>query len=162
MFKKAICSFLFLTILLQFFACQEEFYFESEKTIAEDQWTYQDSVNFTFSIADTSALYNLILDIEHATDYRFQNIYLNVATKYPSGKRIKEQLPINFADKMGKWYGDCDSEWCRLRVNLQQGAFFNAVGDYTITLEQHMRVNPLPGVRGLSLKLEDTGRRRTE
>jgi len=146
--------------LLFFLACEEDFYFESNKTITSDQWTYQDSLDFTFSIADTSTIYNLYLDINHSTAYPYQNIYLKVATRFPSGKRIKEQLPIDFADKTGKWYGNCDEEWCKLRVNLQQGAFFNAIGEHTITLEQFMRVDPLPGVRELSIKLEDTGRKR--
>ncbi len=150
----AICG------ILTFFGCKEDFYFESNKTITSGEWNHQDSLDFTFSIADTSTIYNLYLDINHSTEYPFQNIYLQVATLFPSGKRIKERLPIDFADKTGRWYGNCDSEWCNLRVNLQQGAFFNAIGNHTITLEQFMRVDPLPGIRELSIKLEDTGRKR--
>jgi len=146
--------------LLTFIGCKEDFYFESERVLTADQWSYQDSLDFTFSIADTSALYNLYLDINHSTEYPYQNVYLNVATLFPSGKRIKERLPIDFADKTGRWYGNCDSEWCKLRVNLQQDAFFNEIGKHTITLEQNMRVNPLPGIRQLSIKLEDTKRKR--
>lgn len=157
---KANILLLIFCISLSFFGCKEDFYFDSNKIITSDQWSYKDSLNFTFSIADTSTIYNLYLDINHSTEYPFQNIYLQVATRFPSGKRIKERLPIDFADKTGVWYGKCDSEWCRLRVNLQQGAFFNAIGDHTITLEQFMRVDPLPGIRALSIKLEDTGRKR--
>lgn len=149
-----------LFTLLFFFGCKEDFYFEESKELPSSQWTYQDTLNFTFQVVDTSTIYNLYLDIDHATEYPFQNVYLKVATRFPSGKRIKEQLPINFAEKTGRWYGKCDSEWCKLRVNLQQGAFFNELGDHTITLEQFMRVDPLPGIKGLSIKLEDTGRKR--
>lgn len=147
-------------ILLITFGCKENFYFEEEEVISADQWSYQDSLNFTFTIADTSALYNLLLDIDHATSYPYQNIYLQVATSFPSGKRIKEQLPIDFADKTGRWFGNCDSQWCKLRVNLQTDAFFNEVGEHTITLEQFMRVDPLPGIRKLSVKIQDTKKKR--
>jgi gliding motility-associated lipoprotein GldH len=159
MTKTNILLLIFCTTL-SFLGCKEDFYFESNKVITSDQWSYQDSLDFTFSIADTSMVYNLYLDVNHSMEYPFQNIYLQVATQFPSGKRLKERLPIDFADKTGIWYGNCDSEWCNLRVNLQQGAFFNAIGDHTITLEQFMRVNPLPGIRRLSIKLEDTGRKR--
>jgi gliding motility-associated lipoprotein GldH len=148
-----------LLVLLTTFACKENFYFESDKVLKADQWSYQDSLDFTFTIADTSNLYNIYLDITHSTEYPYQNIYLQITTQYPSGERIKERLPIDFADKTGRWYGNCDSEWCKLRVNLQGNAFFNSPGKHTITLEQNMRVESLSGVRELSLKLEDKGQK---
>ncbi len=135
-------------------------YFESTKSLNEDKWTYQDTLNFSFSISDTFAIYNLYLDIEHSTEYSYQNIYMQVYTRFPSGKRIKELLPIDFADKTGRWYGDCNKDWCNLRVMLQQGAFFNEIGEHTIALEQFMRVETLPGLRGMSIKLEETGKQR--
>jgi gliding motility-associated lipoprotein GldH len=149
-----------LLVLLTTFACKENFYYESDKVLNADQWVYQDSLNFTFAIVDTTNLYNIHLDITHSTEYPYQNIYLQIATQYPSGKRIKERLPIDFADKTGRWYGDCNSEWCKIRVNLQENAFFSSPGDHTITLEQYMRMEPLPGIRELSLKLEDIGRKK--
>ncbi len=140
--------------------CRENFYFESVKTIGQDQWSYADTLDFDFDITDTTALYDIYLDLQHATEYPYQNIYLQVYTRFPSGKRIQERLPIDFADRTGRWFGRCNTEWCRLRVNLQQDAYFNETGTYTITLEQFMRMDPLPGIREVAVRLGDSGRRR--
>lgn len=141
-------------------SCGPDFIYEKDYDLANEAWTYSDTLDFKINITDTTAIYNLYLDMEHSTDYAFQNIYLQVYTLYPNGKRIKELLPIDIADKTGKWYGNCDSDMCQLRVNLQEGAFFNATGDYVITLEQYMRKKSLLGLKSLALRIEDTGQKR--
>ncbi|MEM8908774.1 MAG: hypothetical protein AAGD05_13085, partial [Bacteroidota bacterium] len=85
-----------------------------------------------------------------------------IHTQFPSGETIKEQVPIDFADKGGQWYGDCGADWCTLRVNIQQGAFFNAMGQHIFRFEQYMRIDPLPGIKSLAFKIEETEQRRPE
>lgn len=135
--------------------CSPAYFFDKEYTISDAEWNYSDTLNFEIKMEDTTQFYNLYLDIEHAFNYPFQNIYMKVHTLYPSGKRVSELLPIDFADKTGKWYGDCNSEWCDLRVNIQQKAFFNKKGTYVITLEQFMRKEALKGVKKIGLKIEE-------
>lgn len=135
-------------------ACSENFIYEETKSIPNGAWAYADTLDYTLNITDTTQLYNLYLDIDHTVDYPFQNIYLKIHTQYPSGKRISEQLPIDFADKTGQWYGKCSGEDCHLRVNIQQRAFFNEVGKHVITLEQFLRKNPLQGMKNIALKME--------
>ncbi len=135
-------------------SCGPDFVYEKSIPIENEQWSYSDTLDFEFEITDTSQLYNFYLDIDHSSKYTTQNIYLMVYTKYPSDKRISQQLSINLADKTGAWHGKCSSELCKLRVNLQSKAFFNELGNHTITLEQYMRVDPLPGIKNLALRIE--------
>ena len=142
-------------------SCGPDYLYEKSFEIANKEWTYEDTLNFEVEISDTLKIYNLYLDIEHSTDYAMQNIYILIYTKFPSGERIKERVAVDFADKTGRWYGECNAEVCNLRVNIQKGAFFNSVGKHLFTIEQFMRINPLPGIKSIALRIEDTGQKRT-
>ena len=155
---------LFLTFsILSIFtllSCGPNYIFDETIEIAEQGWTYEDTLNFEVEISDTLKIYNLYLDIEHTTDYAKQNIYILIYTQFPSGERIKERVAIDFADKTGKWHGDCNAEKCELRVNIQKGAFFNLAGKHVFTIEQFMRVDPLLGIKNVALRIEDTSQKR--
>ncbi len=140
--------------------CGPNYIFDQKKDIQDLAWSYNDTLNFEIDIQDTLKIYNLYLDIEHSIDYPFQNIYTQIYTQFPSGKRIKERLPIDFSEKSGKWIGDCSNDICTLRVNIQKGAFFNALGKHKITVEQFMRDNPLKGIKSIALRIEETSNKR--
>lgn len=142
-------------------SCGPDYIYEQEIEISDGNWFYEDTLNFEVEITDTLEIYNLYLDINHSTDYATQNIYILIYTKFPSGERIKERVNIDFADKTGQWYGECNSSGCNLRVNIQQGAFFNALGKHLFTIEQFMRTNPLPGINSAAFRIENTGQKRT-
>ena len=138
-------------------SCGKNFIYEKSFPIKNGEWAYVDTLDFNFEIQDTSKIYNLYLNIEHSTDYGFQNLYINIYTQFPTGERIKELVSVELAAKGGIWFGECDSEKCRLEVPIQQNAFFNQAGNYAVTVEQYMRKNPLSGVGEIAFKIEDTG-----
>jgi len=142
-------------------SCKPDYYFEESTAMDQNIWTYANKLSYTIPIRDTQEIYNIYLNIDHSTEYAYQNVYLMIHTQYPSGKKLSERLPIDFADKTGLWHGKCDSDFCKLSVHLQKDAFFDAVGDYTISIEQFMRVDSLPGIKNVALILEDTGRKRS-
>ena len=158
---RKISPFLFLIGLLFLAACgKEKVVFEKNYDLKNEQWTYADTLNFDFQIADTMAIYDLVLNVKHGSNYPMQNIYTNIYTQFPSGERIKQLLNVNLADNTGKWEGKCSSNTCNFEVKIQENAFFNAIGKHTIKLEQYMRVESLAGVKSVSLKVIDKGVKR--
>ncbi len=153
--------FILFVLSIGFSACGPNYHFEQAYPIQDNSWQQADTLDFVVEIEDTLQIYNLYLDVEHQTDYPFQNIYLMIHTEFPSGQRIHERVSVDMADKAGRWYGDCNSESCQLRVNIQQGAFFNAQGPHKITVEQYMRLDPLPGIRNVAFRVEKTKNRRS-
>jgi len=135
-------------------SCGLDFQYDEAFPIPGDAWTYADTATFEIPIADTTARYNLYLDIDHTTDYPFENMYVKIHTNFPSGKRLSEQVDIDMANKAGVWHGDCRGENCQLRVNLQRNAYFNEAGTYQLTFEQFMRVDSLKGIEKLAFKME--------
>lgn len=149
-----------LLVLLCIVACGDNFVFQQKKIIPNQQWNYQDSLNFDVAIQDTTSIYNLYIDIEHSVEYPKQNLYLQIHTLFPKGERTKQAISFDLADKIGQWKGDCSNEWCTKRVFLQENAYFNQAGAYTFTIEQYMRTNPLKDIKSISFSLEDTGQKR--
>ena len=151
-------SFIFLSVLLS--ACGPNYLYDETHLLPDEGWTYADTLDFSFSIEDTMALYNLYLEIEHTTNYSYQNLYSQIYTRFPSGERISQTISLELADNTGAWQGDCSKETCLFLAPIQMNAFFNEVGEYVFTLEQYMRESPVKNVRAVGMKLEDTGEKR--
>ncbi len=150
-------TFLFVLLL---FGCGPDYILDQKYDIEKSEWTYADTLNFEVDIQDSLKIYNIHLKIEHSTEFPKQNMYIMIHTQFPSGERISEKLSVELANLGGGWYGDCNSEWCQFSLPIQEGAFFNAIGKHTFTLEQYMRIDPVPGIKNISLKIEDTGKSR--
>ncbi|MEL7251084.1 MAG: gliding motility lipoprotein GldH [Bacteroidota bacterium] len=141
-------------------SCGPNFVHESALEIPETGWTYQDSLTAQFEIEDSLTIYNLHLLLEHDERFPFQNFYVQVHTKFPDGQRLSELVSLELANKVGRWLGECSSTTCQLDIPIQEGAYFNQIGEYQITIEQYSRRNPLPGVLEIGFAVEETKERR--
>ncbi|NUQ26439.1 MAG: gliding motility lipoprotein GldH [Saprospiraceae bacterium] len=152
-------AFAFVLAILALTACGPNYVIKESRDIAETGWAYKDTLDFAFEIADTTQLYDLEIVVEHTTNFPYQNMYTLISTRFPSGRRLQKQLSLELADKAGVWAGDCGSKDCTITIPIQQGAYFNEAGPYLITLEQFMRVNPLSGVKCISLQISPLSNR---
>ena len=155
----------FLWLTLFFFSiiivsCGPNYVYEDKKELPDSGWAYEDTLQYQFSIEDTSKVYNQLLELNHRTDYGFQNLYVKVKTIFPSGKVSEQVLSLEIASKIGLWFGDCDDTNCILTIPIQNNIFFPEKGKYTFVLEQFMRKSPLEGIRSFELKIEDTGQQK--
>jgi len=151
---------IFLTfIVLSLSACGPEYLFEAKKTIPNGQWAYSDTLDFKFTVSDTSALYNIHVDFEYADSFPSQNIYVKFYTRFPDGKRLSKPLSFDLFDPIGNPSGKCSGGSCSAQIPIQQNAFFEKAGEYTITLEQFGRQDPLPGLKTIGLAVEKAGKK---
>lgn len=121
-------------------------------------WCYRDSANFKAEISNPKQKYNIYLDITHDTDYPFENAYLSVTTQYPSGKRQKEQISLQLADKAGLWLGS--KAWfgntVSLHIPVQKNATFAESGKYSFTIAQNMRQDSAVGVHAIGVCIDES------
>jgi len=85
-----------------------------------------------------------------------------VHIKQPEDTVIKtERVNIVLAESSGKWMGRGMGELYeqRMFLKLSDTALFNKAGTYEISLEQNMRVDPLPEILNVGLRVEKTGYR---
>ena len=155
-----ISIFILVLAIFSVAACQDPFIYKEKKSIPGGSWAYSDTLEYRITVNDTSALYNLYAEFEHADSFPAQNLYLKLYTTFPGGKRVERMRSFDFFDNLGNPAGKCSGNKCTLRTMLQNSVYFNEKGSYKITLEQFTRTSPLPGISGVTLLLEDTGKKR--
>ncbi|HMX38793.1 MAG TPA: gliding motility lipoprotein GldH [Saprospiraceae bacterium] len=138
-------------LLIGLHACGPEYLYQGQQPIAGGQWMYRDSAVFRFQVPDTSTRYDFFLDIEYDEAYPFQNLYLRLSTDYPNGRRLSKVMSFDLFDTQGEVLGKSASGHSRLRTPLQENAYFNAAGQYSVTVAQHTRRDSLAGIKSIGL-----------
>jgi gliding motility-associated lipoprotein GldH len=146
--SRFFITFLTISVLA---SCGPDYLFEAQQDIRDSQWAYADTLNFQFEVRDTTSRCDFFLDFDYAEDFPFQNIYLKLSTLYPNGKRLSKMRSFDLFDAQGRALGKGSGAGLRLRTSLQDNAFFNQTGPYTVTVEQYTRREALPGVRSVGL-----------
>ena len=145
--------------LLFLVSCQSNLIYEKKQDIPNGVWTYENALDFEFEISDTSGVYTLYLDFDHGSDYPTQNLYTQLVTTFPQGDTIQRMISFNLFDNTGTPNGKCSAEACRVRMILQENAYFSQAGTYQLNVAQHMRRDSLEGISAVGLAVEKTGER---
>jgi gliding motility-associated lipoprotein GldH len=142
MFKYILlaCTFGFL-----FVSCGPDDYFHASKDLPKEGWMYRDTVNFTFNIDDTSALYNIFVDMKYLDTFPNQNVYLKLYTRFPNGRRMSKPYSFDLFNAQGV-----------SKASLQENAYFDQKGTYVLTVEQFMRRDSIPAITSVGLRLQKT------
>lgn len=147
-------------------SCVSSPYFQREEAIPQNAWQYDFKPTFKFDISDTTALYNLYFLINHTEAYPFSNIWVWIYTKEPGDSTFKKsRIEIPLAESNGKWMGRGMGELWQQEMPITRNddpMVFNKKGTYEIRFEQNMRVNPLPEVLHVGLRVEKIGYRHTQ
>lgn len=152
--KTKFLRVVFFPTVLLFVSCDTNQVFEAYKDITDNAWYYKDSVSFEIEVTDTNKLYNSYYQIRHAHFYPYNNIWLKIKTTTPSGQVITNNKQLILAQKDGKWLGDCMGDICDGRLLMDENISFHEMGLYTFTFYQDMRINPLPGVMSVGIRIE--------
>ena len=105
-------------------------------------------------IPDTFTYYNVFINIRNASQYQFSNIYLFVTTTYPDGSTSKDTLDCPLQDPSGKWLGSGLGDLWDNRLLFKPSVKFRQAGKYTLQYEQAMRIDPLPMITDVGLRVE--------
>lgn len=118
------------------------------------QWKNTDKPSFTFTIEDTAAAYNIYVILRHEDAYHFNNIWMNISTQAPRDTVRTQLVNVTLANNAKGWLGtgmddvfDHRARITRLPVKLKKG-------NYTFTLQQHMREEPLQYVLNAGIRVE--------
>ncbi|MCF8245435.1 MAG: gliding motility lipoprotein GldH [Saprospiraceae bacterium] len=147
-------SLLFASFVTFLFACGNGNFFEKTIKITDASWSYENVLPFEFEVTDTTKAYQILLEVNHAGDFGFQNCYVQITTKFPNGEEKKQPVSLELAAQSGIWIGKCSGKDCSIEIPLQGKAKFKVPGKHSITVEQFMRVNPLVGIKAISLKIK--------
>lgn len=137
-------------LFLCFLACGPTPIFDQSYTFVQNSWASEDQKSFTFNAPDTLNTYDLILDLEHAEDYAYENLYIQLETIFPDKEIVIDEISIPLISQTGDWVGK-GNEMKSVRVYLQQSLRFKQTGEHKIQVSQFSREEVLQGLQSVSL-----------
>jgi len=160
--KSFFSTALFITTFLLLCGCNlSSPHYQKNYSVPGNKWKSDFKPDFKFKIEDTTAFYNLYFLIRHTDAYPFSNIWLWVYTKKPGDSVFqRSRIEIPLAETSGKWLGRGMGEIWEQRMpitNDNHPMLFNKQGTYEIRFEQNMRLNPLPEILQVGLRVSKMG-----
>lgn len=132
--------------------------YEKYVSIPGHSWKNSYKPSFTFSIKDTSSPYQLFFIIRHTDKYSFNNIYIDLTTQQPGQDTTqKGRYDLRLATDNEGWLGSGMDDIYEHRIPLTPSSgdfYFKKPGDYTFTVQQIMREDPLENVLNVGLRVE--------
>lgn len=125
-------------------------------------WDRAEKALFEFEVLDTTAQYDLYLNIRHGGNYPYRNLYLFTKTKSPSGLLSIDTAQMIFANEQGRWLGKGIGGIYDYQFKFKEKIRFPETGDYVLTLEQAMRTEKIEGVTDVGIRLEKTKQRQSD
>ncbi|HEY8659611.1 MAG TPA: gliding motility lipoprotein GldH [Hanamia sp.] len=150
--KKLPIIFLLSTLAI---SCIKIDLFEKQVPIPSQQWFYNNVPQFTFHIDDTSSMYNVFVVLRHTDLYNYQNIWLRMGSKAPGDSMHFQNINLILASDSKGWEGSGMDDIFEVRKNISPGPVsFKKTGDYTFSIAQIMRENPLKYILNVGIRIE--------
>lgn len=149
-------SFALLAGCLWLSSCQSIDLYERVVSIPKQEWQSSFKPQFKFSIRDTAAAYQVYILLRHNEKYEFNNIWVRLYAQAPGDTARLFSLELPLANNDG-WMGTAMDDLYdhRIAVTLDPAIFnFKKPGEYTFTLEQIMRKDPLENILNVGLRIE--------
>ena len=142
-----------ITVLLG--SCTRTDLFEKNISFPKHQWDYANKPTISFDITDTVSYYNVFLVVRHTDAYHYNNLWIRMKSIAPGDSASStQQFDLPLASQTG-WMGTGMDDIYEHRILLfRRPVKFMFQGNYTITLEQVMRQNPLEEIMNVGIRLE--------
>ena len=114
-------------------------------------WNIKDSLHFSQNIENPQSA-AIAIQATYNEDYAFQNIYLRLRVKSPSGKDTSYIILDTLMDKMGKWRGGAGKKHELLMLDTLQ-LTLKEKGQYDIHITQYMRKDTLCGIESIGVNV---------
>jgi gliding motility-associated lipoprotein GldH len=128
--------------------------FEKNIAIPGYAWSKELKPQVTFTIADTVSRYNIFAVLRHTDAYRYKNIYMNVSLQGEGINSPPQRFDLKLAEDDKGWLGSGMDDIFEHRMPLFRAITFPKAGNYTFTLQNIMREEPLEHVMNVGIRLE--------
>jgi gliding motility-associated lipoprotein GldH len=135
-------------------ACSSIDIYEKTEAFSRHSWNSNNKLSFTFTITDTTALYNIYTVIRHTDAYHFNNIWLNVTTVAPGDTASTQQVNLILGNNTKGWLGIAMDDIIEHRVLLTRYPVKLKKGNYNFILQQIMREDPLQNIINAGIRVE--------
>lgn len=146
------------SLLLICSGCGENAVCQDSKMLPADGWRKNDLVSFDFDLTDTTGAYNVLVDIRNNNDYPFQNFWLFIHSVLPDSTEFSDTLNCVLADNYGRWLGKSSGSMYHVPVAFRISTKFPQTGKYHFDLVQGMRMDTLPGISEIGMRILKDGK----
>jgi gliding motility-associated lipoprotein GldH len=142
--------------LLLFSSCDKNRLFEENQKINDYIWDVKDVKTFTVDVSDTISQNNFFINVRNSDSYAFSNLYIFIKTTFPNGRFSHDTVECILANQEGHWLGKGLGDIWDNQIPFKKAKRFPLKGKYTFQLEQGMRINRLPQIMDVGLRIETT------
>ena len=129
-----------LLVSLLFSSCSGDAIFSSNTSFS-DGWGQQDTVKINLPELDSTAAYNLFLNVRNSNDYPFNNLFLIVGMEFPQGKTVTDTIEYRMANPDGTWMGTGIGSIKESKLWYKEGVRFTEAGTYKLSIVHAVRNN---------------------
>ena len=108
-----------------------------------------------FRLLIPASRYNLYIVLRHTDAYNYNNIWLRLGSKAPGDTIHFQNINLSLATDANGWEGTGTDDIFEVRKNITPGPVpFKKPGEYTFSISQIMRENPLKHILNVGLRIE--------
>lgn len=134
-----------LICLFSFYACEQKHFYNNYSSVDVKAWKSTDTLSFPIKIETENKNYKYAISVRYTKEYEFSNIWLKVFIKGNAiDTSFRYQIPLFKND--GKPYGKNSGSLCTQTMPLNTTLPLYKKGNYTISIVQLMRKDPLDGI----------------
>ena len=151
--------FLFAWGVLLLTSCTDIDLFEKHASIPKHEWKADYKPQFTFNIQYTTAVNDVMLILRHNEKYRYNNIWVKLSIQSPGDSAQTIRIEKTLATNKDGWLATAMDDIYDHRISInnelaENNISFKTPGEYTFTLQQDMREDPLLHVMNVGLRVE--------
>lgn len=145
---------LLISFCIYLISCTTIDVFEKNVPIPDFAWSTNVKPEITFTIQDTVSRYNIFVVLRHTDAYRYKNIWLNVGLQGPGITSPPRRFEFTLASDDKGWLGSGMDDIFEHRMAIARAVPIPRAGNYTFTLQNIMRDEPLEHVMNVGIRLE--------
>jgi gliding motility-associated lipoprotein GldH len=135
-------------------SCDDTRLFEENKEIPDGDWDISERVVFDFEVPDTTTFYNFYFNVRNTDDYPFSNLYVFSHIEFPNGKTGTDTIELPLTNPDGSWVGNGQGDIHDCQLIFRKNVRFPVAGKYHMEIEQAMRMEKLPGIKDVGIRIE--------
>lgn len=122
-------------------SCNDQMVYSEYKPIEGGKWQMASPVDFEISEMDSTAVYNMFINVRNDELYPFSNLFLITELEYPNGNTIKDTLEYTMATPTGEWLGKGLGSVKESKLWYKENIVFPETGVYKVIVSHAMRKN---------------------
>ena len=156
--KKHLFILISLILPILFVSCNRNRVYEKNIEIPNSLWNKNYMTQYEFTIDKIDIPYNIYVNVRHSEMFASRNLWLFVTTTSVEGKTQRDTLNCTLADETGKWLGSGMGDIFDIQIPFKKKIGFPIKGMYKINIEHGMRMENLPLISEIGLRVEMAGK----